>query len=78
MNLLSANDLRHLETARLKGERITLERSFRGVYRIYASTIPASSVWYPVKMLIQTREEYGNIIAIQNFRNIEELKRALR
>lgn len=78
MNLLSANDLRHLETARLKGERIALERSYRGIYRIYASTIPASSVWYPVKMLIQTREEYGNIIAIQNFRNIEELKRALR
>lgn len=77
MNLLSDNDFRHLETARLRGERITLERSFRGAYTIYASTIPATHAWHPVTMLIQIREEYGNIIAIQNFRNIEELKRAL-
>lgn len=78
MNLLSENDLRHLENARLRGERITLERSFRGVYRIYASTIPAGHAWYPVETLIRLRVEHGNIISIQNFRNIEELKRALK
>ena len=78
MNLLSANDLRHLETARLKGERITLERSYRGIYTVYASTIPASRAWYPVETLIRLRVEHGNIISIQNFRNIEELKRALK
>ena len=71
MNLLSANDLKHLETARLKGERITLKRS-------YASTIPASHAWYPVETLIRLRVEHGNIVSIQNFRNIEELKRALK
>lgn len=78
MNLLSENDLRHLNSALIKGERVTLERSYRGVYRIFVSTIPASSVWGPVKMLIQLREERGNIITLQNFTNIESLKGALK
>lgn len=78
MNLLSDNDLKYLEKARIKGERVTLERSYRGVYRIYASTIPASAVWWPVTMLIQLREEYRNVRTVQNFANAEKLKGALR
>ena len=78
MNLLSDNDLRYLENARIKGEMVTLERSYRGMYRIYASTIPASDVWWPVTMLIQFREEYRNVRTVQNFVNAEKLKGTLR
>lgn len=77
MNLLSDNDLKYLEKARLNGVEVVLERRYRD-YCVYARTIPASTVWHPVKFLIQLREEYRNVVTTQNFTSAEKLKGALK
>lgn len=77
MNLLSENDLKCLEKARLNGVEVVLERRYRD-YSIIARTIPASAVWHPVEFLIQFREEYRNVVTTQNFTSAEKLKGALK
>jgi len=56
---------------------VVLERRYRD-YCVYARTIPASTVWHPVKFLIQLREEYRNVVTTQNFTSAEKLKGALK
>lgn len=71
--LLSDNDLKYLNKAQEQGKVVTLERRLHG----YAITATTKAVGYPwqVDMIIQLRETYGNMITLQNFATVDDLRR---
>lgn len=71
--LLSDNDLKYLNKAQEQGKVVTLERRLHG----YSITARTKAVGYPwqVEMIIQLREQYGNMITLQNFATVDDLRR---
>lgn len=73
VRLISDNDLKYLHKALETGAEVTLERRYNG-YELIAKT---KAVGYPweVDTIIQLRETYGNMITLQNFAGVEQLRK---
>lgn len=73
VRLLSDNDLKYLHKALETGAIVTLERRYKG-YEIIAKTRAVGYPW-TVDTIIQLRETYGNMITLQNFASVEQLRK---
>ena len=74
--LLSENDLRHLEDALRRMERVELERSL-GPVSLTARTAPAGKAWR-VAMLIQVRVDAPSMTILKNCESVEALRTWLK
>lgn len=73
VRLLSDNDLKYLHKALETGAIVTLERQYKG-YEIIAKTRAVGYPWM-VDTIIQLRETYGNMITLQSFAGVEQLRK---